>query len=74
MDDLKLYSDSPEKLKSLINTVKIFSKDINMTFWQDKCAYISVKNGKIDKQDEPFEEIAELEEGAVYKYLGIQQN
>jgi hypothetical protein len=74
MDDLKLYSDSPEKLKSLINTVKIFSKDINMTFGLDKCAYISVKNGKIDKQDEPFEEIAELEEGAVYKYLGIQQN
>jgi hypothetical protein len=38
MDDLKLYAETRQKLKSLITTVNIFSKDINMSFGLDECA------------------------------------
>ena len=32
MDDLKLYSRAEKELNSLVETVRIFSKDINMAF------------------------------------------
>jgi hypothetical protein len=74
MDDLKLYSESREKLRSLIKTVEIFSKDISMTFGLDKCAIVSIRRGMTENQEETFLGIEELEEHAVYKYLGLSQN
>jgi hypothetical protein len=74
MDDLKLYCESREKLKSLISTVETFSRDINMVFGLGKCAFVSIKKGITQNQDEVFLGIQELEEKGVYKYLGLSQN
>ena len=51
MDDLKFYSTSERTLDSLIQTVRIFSEDIGMQFWIDKCAMLVMKKGKILKSD-----------------------
>ena len=46
MDDLKLYSKSERALDSLIQTVRIFIKDIGMQLGIDKCAMLILRNGK----------------------------
>ena len=73
MDDLKLYAKSEKELKSLLNTVKIFSDDIRMEFGLDKCAILAMKKGKIDKHEgitfSDGKNIKGLDEN--YKYLGI---
>ena len=51
MDDLKLYFKSKKALDSLIQTVKIFSEDIWMQFWIDKCAMLVIEKGKVVKSD-----------------------
>ena len=51
MDDLKLYSKSETALDSLIQTVRIFTKDIGMQIEIDKCAMLVMKKGKIVKSD-----------------------
>ena len=38
MDDLKLHSQSEKGLDSLVQTVRVFSKDIGMEFGIEKCA------------------------------------
>ena len=38
MDDLKLYSQNEEGLDSLVQTVRVFSKDIGMEFGIEKSA------------------------------------
>jgi len=47
MDDLKLIAKSEEELKKQIQTVKIFSDDINMEFGLEKYAKITFKKGKL---------------------------
>ena len=47
MDDLKLIANSEEELQKQIQTVKIFSDDINMEFRLEKCAKITFKRGKL---------------------------
>ena len=47
MDDLKLYGKSLEELDSLVQTVRIYSKDIGMEFGIEKCAMIEMKRGKM---------------------------
>ena len=52
MDDLKLYSKSETALDSLIQTVRIFTKDIEMQIEIDKCAKLVMKKGsEIVKSD-----------------------
>ena len=41
MDDLKLYAKNEKGLKSLVQTVRIFSDDNGMEFGIDKCATLS---------------------------------
>ena len=38
VDGLKLYAKSEEDMATLMNTVRIFSADIRMSFRFDKCA------------------------------------
>ena len=38
MDDLKLYSRREKALDSLVQTVRVFSEDIEMEFGKEKCA------------------------------------
>ena len=74
MDDLKLFGKDEDEINSLVNTVSIFSKDIQMEFGLKKCAAIILKRGIM----ETFEGI-KLPDGKMmdsvdaegYKYLGI---
>jgi hypothetical protein len=72
MDDLKLYAETLQNLKSLVKTVEIFSNDIKMSFGLDKCAFLSIKKGVVDRHDEDLHGINEL--NGVYQYLGLPQH
>ena len=78
MDDLKLYVKNEKGLKSLVQTVGIFSDDIGMEFGIDKCLTLASKRGKITKLDEtPLSDercTKRLIGGAGYEYLGILQS
>ena len=77
MADLKLYAKNEKGLDSLVQTVRIFSKDIGMEFGIDKCGTLVLMRGKITKLDGislPDGKVMKgLVEGAGYKYLGIIQ-
>ena len=46
VDDLKLYAKTTNNLKKLLDIITTFSKDIDMKFGIDKCAYIKINEGK----------------------------
>ena len=75
MDDLKLYSCNEKELDSLVQTIRIFSKDIGMVFSIEKCAILVIEKGKIVISvgiDLPVGKVSKsLQEGESYKYLGI---
>ena len=75
MDDLKLNSRNGEKLDSLVQTIRIFSKDIGMEFGIEKCAMLVIEKGKIVKsvgiELPDGKVITSLQKGESYKYLGI---
>lgn len=77
MDDLKLYGKSLKELDSLVETTRIYSKNIGMEFGIYKCAMLEMKRGKaVDSNgiDLPSgETIKALESNDGYKYLGIIQ-
>ena len=43
MDSLKLYSRSENELDSLVQTIRIFSKDIEMEFAIEKCVVLVIE-------------------------------
>ena len=75
MDDLKLHSRSEKGLDSLLQTVRVFSKDIGMEFGIKKCAMLVMEKRKIVKSVDielPDGKVIELlQEGESYKYLRI---
>ena len=75
MDDLKLYSRNEKELDSLVQTIRIFSKDIGMEFSIEKCAMLVIEKGKIVKsvgiELPDGKVIKSLQEDESYKYLGI---
>ena len=75
MDDLKLYSRNEEGLDSLVQAVRVFTKDIGMEFGIEKCAMLVTEKGKIVKsvgmELPDGKVIKSLQEGESYKYLGI---
>ena len=75
MDDLKLHSRSEKGLDSLLQTVRVFSKDIGMEFGIKKCAMLVMEKRKIVKsvgiELADGKVIKSLREGESYKYLGI---
>ena len=75
MDDLKLYSITENQIDSLVNTVRVFSQDINMEFGLDKCAVLIMKRGKmVESTGIPMPDqklMKSLKENEEYKYLGI---
>ena len=77
MYDLKLYSRSEKGLDSLIQTVRVFSKDIGKEFGIEKCAMLAMEKGKIVKSvgtELPDSKVIKLlQEGESHKYLGILQ-
>ena len=46
MDDIKLFAQNEEELEIIIQTVRIYSKDIGMEFVIGKCAILVMKSGK----------------------------
>ena len=74
---MKLCSRNEEELASLVQTIRIFSKDRGMEFSIGKCAMlvIMIKKGKILKsvgiELPDGKAIKSLEEGESYKYIGI---
>ena len=58
MDDIKLFAKNEKELKTLIQTVKIYSQDIEMEFCIDKCTMLVMKSGKrhITEGTEPTNE------------------
>ena len=75
MDDLKLYSCNEKGMDSLVQTVHVFSEDIEMEFGIEKCAILVIEKGKIvksvDMELPDGKVIKSLQEGGIYKYLGI---
>ena len=75
LDDLKLYSRNEKELDSLVQAIRIFSKDIGMEFGIEKCAMLVIEKGKIVKsvgiELPDGKVIKSLQEGESYKYLGI---
>ena len=47
MDDLKLYSGNEKELDSLVQTIRVFSKDIGMEFGIEKCTMLVIEKGKM---------------------------
>jgi hypothetical protein len=78
MHDLKLIAKSEDELRKQIQTVKPFSDDIHMDFGLEKCAKITFKKGKLLHSQNLMidinREIQELEQGKMYKYLGIEES
>ena len=75
MDDLKLYSRNEKELDSLVQAIRIFSKDIGIEFGIEKFAVLVIEKGKIVKSvgiELPDGKVTKsLQEGESYKYLGI---
>ena len=46
MDDIKLFTKNEKELKTLIQTVRIYSQDIGMEHGIEKCAKLIMKSGK----------------------------
>ena len=78
MDDLKLYTGTQKQMDALVNTVRIFSEDIKMTFGLDKCAKTTVHRGKMVKGEEvglpDGDTIKSLNLDEKYKYLGFMES
>jgi hypothetical protein len=78
MDDLKLIAKSQKDLQKQIHTVKTSSDDIHMEFGLEECAKIAFKRGKLVQSQNLVidinREIQELEQGKMYKYLGIEES
>lgn len=75
MDDLKIMCPNELELKKSLHIVKTFSDDIQMSFGIDKCETASLRKGELSHSEnvilEDGDEIKSLENGEVYKYLGI---
>ena len=46
MNDLKLHESNTNEIDSLVRTVEIVKKDIDMKFSIDKCGVLVMKRGK----------------------------
>ena len=75
MDDIKLFAKNGRELETLIPTVRIYTRDIEMEFGIEKCAMLvmkSVKRQLTDGMELPYKDkIKTLAENETYKYLGI---
>ena len=72
MDDIKLFAKNERELKTLIQTMRIYSQDIEMEFGMKKCAMLVIKSRKrhmtegIELPNQ--EKIRMLGEKETYKY------
>ena len=78
VDDLKTYAQDLQEAKLQFDLITTFTKDINMQFGSDKCAYIYIERGKQVPLGKKFsindDELNQLENGECYKYLGQDED
>ena len=53
VDDLKLFASTLNQAKYLLDVIRTFSREIGMTFGEDKCGFIYTKRGNRKVQGEP---------------------
>ena len=46
MNDIKLFAKDEKELEILIQTIRIYRRNIQMKFGWEKCAMLTIKNGK----------------------------
>ena len=75
MDDIKLFGKSEKELKTLIQSVRIYSNDVGMQFGIEKCAMLIMKSGKRQMTEgtelRNQQKIGTHWEKEIYKYLWI---
>lgn len=75
MDDLKLFGKTGKQVKSLINTVHIYSERISKEFGINKCGILMIQKGKLVHivciEFSSDENIKEIDQDSGYEYLGI---
>ena len=78
VDDLKLYAQTRNSIKKQLDIITTFSKDIGMTFGEDKCAFMEIYKGNMVNNLEPLVinnlTIKPIQHGDSYRYLGIDEN
>ena len=78
VDDMKTYAHNIHKAKLRLDLITTFTKDINMQFGSNKCAYIYIERGKQVSLGQKFIinniELNQLENGDCYKYLGQDED
>ena len=78
VDDLKLYAQTTNSIKKQLDIITTFSKDIGMTFGEDRCTFMEIHNGKLVNNLEPLViknvTIKPIQHGYSYRYLGIDEN
>ena len=76
MDDIKFFPPNDTCLQQMVDTVRKFSNDIQMSFGFEKCAKLSVKEGRPVLSGPIMshgDEIGELSYGQTYCYLGFPE-
>ena len=75
MNDLNLYRHKEKGLDSLVQTIRIFSEDIEMEFGIEKRAMLVIEKGKnvksVGLELPDGKVIKSLQEGKSFKCLGI---
>ena len=78
VDNLKLYAQTTNSIKKQLDIITTFSKDIGMTFGEDKCAFMEIHKGNMVNNLEPLVinnlTIKPIQHGDSYRYLGIDEN
>ncbi|XP_068232138.1 uncharacterized protein [Palaemon carinicauda] len=76
MDNIKLYGKSIKEIYTLVQTVRIVSRDIRMEFGRAKCALVNIRKGKVTRTEAikipDGSNIKHIDEMG-YKYLGIME-
>ena len=74
VDGLKLHAINMDTAKLLLDIITTFTKDVGMSFGEQKCAYVCVKRGKRKSLGKSIEinglKVKELQEEELYTYLG----
>ena len=73
VDDLKLFAQTSSSIQKQLDIITSFSKDINMNFGEEKCAYIRIEKQKMVDNSNPIVmndlTIKPILSGDNYRYL-----
>ena len=78
VDDLKLFAELMNIMKLLLDIITTYSRDIEMKFSEEECAYVLIICGKWKSGNAPIEinglKVRELTDEEEYKYLGQDES